>query len=164
MMPVLLTYTTASPNYDYSWARTVAENVGIDSRGRSIRIVEHDDQHHMEQQRMRYGSGNELALEPEEFERQVELNLIEATPTQRLDHQRVNIVIPYDVSQDNQHILDAAAEAEAVEGVTTNTRCEDKFIVHVHAVGNQQAFAKACAILELCKKHQEKVMKNETTD
>jgi hypothetical protein len=49
--------TTAPENYDYEWVRTIAYNVATDSRGNSLRLVEHTDEWHYKNQIARYGSG-----------------------------------------------------------------------------------------------------------
>lgn len=54
--------TTAPECYDYGWMHTVIENIAVDDRGRSCRLVENDDEWHFRQQLLRYGSGLHLVI------------------------------------------------------------------------------------------------------
>lgn len=54
--------TNAPQCYDYSWMRTVVDNLATDEKGRPCRLVENDDEWHFRQQLMRYGSGLHLAI------------------------------------------------------------------------------------------------------
>lgn len=55
--------TNAPENYDYRWARTLILNVATDSRGRSMRLVENEDDWHFKQQMLRYSSGLHLTID-----------------------------------------------------------------------------------------------------
>ncbi len=55
--------TNAPADYDYGWMRTVVDNIAVDERGRSCRLVENDDEWHFKQQLLRYGSGLHLAID-----------------------------------------------------------------------------------------------------
>ena len=55
--------TTAPEEYDYCWARTLILNVATDGRGRSLRLVENEDDWHFQQQMLRYGSGLHLTID-----------------------------------------------------------------------------------------------------
>ncbi|NLS97500.1 MAG: hypothetical protein GXX96_35620 [Planctomycetaceae bacterium] len=54
--------TNAPENYDYGWMKTVVDNVAVDERGRSCRLVQNDDEWHFRQQLLRYGSGLNLVI------------------------------------------------------------------------------------------------------
>jgi hypothetical protein len=54
--------TNAPNEYDYGWMKTVVDNVAVDERGRSCRLVQNDDEWHFRQQLLRYGSGLCLVL------------------------------------------------------------------------------------------------------
>ena len=49
--------TNAPECYDYSWMKTLIDNIAVDEKGRSFRLVENEDQWHFDQQLLRYGSG-----------------------------------------------------------------------------------------------------------
>ncbi len=55
--------TTAPEEYDYRWAKTLILNVATDSRGRSLRLVQNEDDWHFDQQMLRYGSGLHLTID-----------------------------------------------------------------------------------------------------
>jgi hypothetical protein len=55
--------TNAPQCYDYSWMRTVVDNIAVDEKGRSCRLVQNDDEWHFRQQLMRYGSGLHLVID-----------------------------------------------------------------------------------------------------
>lgn len=55
--------TNAPKEYDYGWMKTVVDNIAVDDKGRSCRLVENDDQWHFRQQLMRYGSGLCLVID-----------------------------------------------------------------------------------------------------
>jgi len=72
--------TTAPEEYDYCWARTLILNVATDSRGRSMRLVENEDDWHYQQQMLRYGSGLHLTIDRQgELADQVDYGLIKLT-------------------------------------------------------------------------------------
>ena len=50
-------------HYDYGWMRTVVDNIAVDERGRSCRLVQNEDEWHFKQQLLRYGSGLHLAID-----------------------------------------------------------------------------------------------------
>lgn len=54
--------TNAPECYDYVWMHTVVDNIAVDDRGRSCRLVQSDDDWHFEQQLLRYGSGLHLVI------------------------------------------------------------------------------------------------------
>jgi hypothetical protein len=54
--------TNAQENYDYCWMKTVVDNIAVDEKGRSCRLVQNDDQWHFDQQLLRYRSGLHLAI------------------------------------------------------------------------------------------------------
>jgi hypothetical protein len=58
--------TNAPECYDYVWMRTVVENLAVDERGRSCRLVQNEDEWHFRQQLLRYGSGLHLAIAEQE--------------------------------------------------------------------------------------------------
>jgi len=55
--------TNAPQCYDYSWMRTVVDNIAVDEKGRPCRLVQNDDEWHFRQQLMRYGSGLHLVID-----------------------------------------------------------------------------------------------------
>lgn len=63
-----LTITTAPRDYDYGQTWTV-ETVGLDKRGREIRVVATPTGYPTEYQRGRYGSGLHMAVSPSEWEK-----------------------------------------------------------------------------------------------
>lgn len=63
-----LTITTAPRDYDYGQTWTV-ETVGLDKRGREIRIVATPAGPQSDYQRGRYGSGLHMAVSPSEWEK-----------------------------------------------------------------------------------------------
>jgi len=72
--------TTAPEDYDYCWAKTLTLNVANDGRGRSMRLVENEDDWHFRQQIMRYGSGLHLTIDrQDELDKQLEYGLITLT-------------------------------------------------------------------------------------
>jgi predicted ATPase with chaperone activity len=54
--------TNAPQNYDYSWMKTLVDNIAVDEKGGPCRLVENEDQWHFEQQVLRYRSGLHLAI------------------------------------------------------------------------------------------------------
>jgi hypothetical protein len=54
--------TNAPQCYDYGWMKTVVDNIAVDDKGRSCRLVENEDQWHFDQQVLRYGSGLHLTI------------------------------------------------------------------------------------------------------
>ena len=58
--------TNAPACYDYSWMKTLIDNIAVDEKGRSFRLVENEDQWHFEQQLIRYGSGLYLTITDQE--------------------------------------------------------------------------------------------------
>ena len=54
--------TNAPAVYDYGWMHTLVENIAVDQKGRSCRLVENDDQWHFDQQVLRYHSGLHLII------------------------------------------------------------------------------------------------------
>jgi len=54
--------TNAPAVYDYGWMHTLVENIAVDQKGRSCRLVENDDQWHFDQQVLRYHSGLHLVI------------------------------------------------------------------------------------------------------
>ena len=72
--------TTAPEDYDYGWAKTLILNVATDSRGRSMRLVQNEDDWHFRQQIMRYGSGLHLTIDrQDELAKQLEYGLVTLT-------------------------------------------------------------------------------------
>lgn len=72
--------TTAPEDYDYCWARTLILDVATDSRGRSMRLVENEDDWHFQQQMLRYGSGLHLTIDRQgELADQVGYGLLKLT-------------------------------------------------------------------------------------
>ena len=72
--------TTAPEDYDYCWAKTLILNVATDGRGRSMRLVENEDDWHFRQQIMRYGSGLHLTIDcQDELDKQLGYGLITLT-------------------------------------------------------------------------------------
>ncbi len=72
--------TTAPEDYDYGWARTLILHVATDSRGRSMRLVENEDDWHFNQQVMRYGSGLHLTIDRQsQLEELMEYGLLKLT-------------------------------------------------------------------------------------
>ncbi|MHB8954456.1 MAG: hypothetical protein ACYC4U_15910 [Pirellulaceae bacterium] len=69
-MPLILkplqVVTNAPEYYDYGWMRTVIDNIAVDERGRSCRLVQNEDEWHFRQQLLRYGSGLYLAIEDQQ--------------------------------------------------------------------------------------------------
>lgn len=58
--------TNAPEVYDYGWMHTLVDNLAVDQKGRSCRLVENDDQWHFEQQLLRYHSGLHLVITEQE--------------------------------------------------------------------------------------------------
>lgn len=58
--------TNAPEVYDYTWMKTVVDNVATDQRGRSCRLVQNEDEWHFRQQLLRYGSGLHLVIDTQE--------------------------------------------------------------------------------------------------
>ena len=72
--------TTAPEDYDYGWARTLILNVATDSRGRSMRLVENQDDWHFKQQMLRYSSGLHLTIDRQSLlDEQLEYGLLRLT-------------------------------------------------------------------------------------
>ena len=69
-MPLILrplqAITNAPACYDYSWMKTLIDNIAVDEKGRPCRLVENDDQWHFDQQVLRYGSGLHLTITDQE--------------------------------------------------------------------------------------------------
>lgn len=58
--------TNAPEDYDYGWAKTLIDNLYIDDRRKSYRLVEVEDDWHFEQQVMRYASGLNITITTQE--------------------------------------------------------------------------------------------------
>lgn len=81
--------TTAPEEYDYRWAKTLILNVATDSRGRSLRLVENEDDWHFKQQMMRYGSGLHLTIDRQSvLDEQLEYGLLKLTESPIRIHRR----------------------------------------------------------------------------
>lgn len=116
--------TTAPEEYDYRWAKTLIVNVATDSRGRSLRLVENEDDWHFKQQMMRYGSGLHLTIDRQSvLDEQLEYGLLKLTDSPIRIHRR-----SFDFSSALDwppHRLDALIETveavRAIEGITFDT-------------------------------------------
>ena len=141
--------TTAPEDYDYGWARTLILNVATDSRGRSMRLVENEDDWHFQQQIMRHGSGLHLTIDRQSvLDDQVGYGLI------KLTHDPVHIYrrsFDFSGALDwPQNRLDRLVETvdsiRAMAGVTLDTRngglC---YSVEVH--GDKDLFDQTVALL-----------------
>lgn len=96
-------YTTAHRDYDWGWTTELVTNAGTDGRGKTIRLVEIADGYHADYQTGRYASGGALTLTPAEFQKQVGLGLIQATP--EADHDiRLTRDFSFPVILDNEAI------------------------------------------------------------
>jgi hypothetical protein len=54
--------TNAPSCYDYGWMYTLVDNIAVDDKGRSCRLVENEDRWHFDQQILRYHSGLHLVI------------------------------------------------------------------------------------------------------
>jgi hypothetical protein len=59
--------TNAPVCYDYSWMKTVVDNIAVDEKGRPCRLVQNEDEWHFRQQLLRYGSGLNLAIDRQDL-------------------------------------------------------------------------------------------------
>lgn len=116
--------TTAPEDYDYGWARTLILNVATDSRGRSMRLVENQDDWHFNQQIMRYGSGLHLTIDRQsQLEELLEYGLLKLTDDPVHIHRRT-----FDFSDalgwpDERlaKLVETVEEIQAIDGLTLNS-------------------------------------------
>jgi hypothetical protein len=117
--------TTAPEEYDYRWARTLTLNVATDSRGRSLRLVENEDDWHFQQQMLRYGSGLHLTIDRQSvLADQVGYGLIKLTDNLvHIYRQSFDFATALDWPQDRlDQLLETVHAVRAIEGITFTTR------------------------------------------
>ena len=116
--------TTAPEDYDYCWARSLILNVATDSRGRSMRLVENQDDWHFNQQVMRYGSGLHLTIDRQsQLDEQLEYGLLKLTDNPVHIHRRT-----FDFSDALEwpeerldYLIKTVEEIQAIDGLTLNS-------------------------------------------
>lgn len=112
--------TSAPEDYDYGWARTLILNVATNSRGRSMRLVENEDDWHFEQQILRYGSGLHLTIDRQsQLDEQLEYGLLKLTDDPVHIHRRT-----FDFSdalewpeQRLSKLVETVEEIQAIDGL-----------------------------------------------
>ena len=116
--------TTAPEEYDYRWARTLILNVATDSRGRSLRLVENEDDWHFQQQMLRYGSGLHLIIDRQSvLADQVGYGLIKLTDNPVHVYRRsFDFATALDWPQDRlDQLIEAVQAVREIEGITFAT-------------------------------------------
>lgn len=116
--------TTAPEDYDYCWARTLILNVATDSRGRSLRLVENEDDWHFRQQVLRYGSGLHLTIDRQSvLDEQLGYGLLKLTDDPiHIYRQSFEFSDALDWPQDRLDRLVATVErVRVLDGVTLDT-------------------------------------------
>lgn len=116
--------TTAPEDYDYGWARTLILNVATDSRGRSMRLVENQDDWHFNQQVLRYASGLHLTIDRQsQLDEQLGYGLLKQTNDPTHIHRR-----SFDFSDalgwpDERlaKLVETVEEIQAIDGLTLNS-------------------------------------------
>ena len=116
--------TSAPEEYDYCWARTLILNVATDGRGRSLRLVENDDDWHFQQQMLRYGSGLHLTIDRQSvLVDQVGYGLIKLTDNPVHIYRRsFDFTGALDWPQDRlDRLVETVERVRALSGVTLDT-------------------------------------------
>lgn len=117
--------TTAPEEYDYCWARTLILNVATDGRGRSMRLVENEDDWHFQQQMLRYGSGLHLTIDRQSvLADQLHYGLIKLTDNPiHIFRQSFDFNDALDWPQDRlDRLVETVEQVQAMEGLTLQTR------------------------------------------
>lgn len=116
--------TTAPEEYDYRWARTLTLNVATDSRGRSLRLVQNEDDWHFQQQMLRYGSGLHLTIDRQSvLADQVGYGLLKLTDDPVHIYRRsFDFATALDWPQDRlDQLLETIHAVRAIKGITFTT-------------------------------------------
>lgn len=151
----MITYTDAPERYDYDAARTIVGNVAtIVNNERVIRKVEHTDgEWHRDQQRIRYQSGNHVALTEEQFAEWKEYNFLREHPQrEQVIHERRTVCVPYSVYDENKMLVATANTLEGNQQVNVKNSCfgaEDLYVFDIHVIGHASAFRWACEVLDM---------------
>lgn len=117
--------TTAPEEYDYRWARTLTLNVATDSRGRSMRLVENEDDWHFRQQILRYGSGLHLTIDRQSvLNEQLDYGLLKLTDDPVHIHRRsFDFSDALDWPQDRlDRLVETVEQVREMDGLTLQTR------------------------------------------
>jgi len=141
--------TTAPEDYDYGWARSLVLNVATDSRGRSMRLVENEDDWHFKQQIMRYGSGLHLTIDRQsDLVDQVGYNLVKLTDNPVHIHRRsFDFSDALDWPQDRlDRLVESVESIRALVGVTLDTR-NGGLCYSVEVQGDKDLFDHTVALL-----------------
>lgn len=141
--------TTAPEEYDYCWARTLILNVATDSRGRSLRLVENQDDWHFQQQMLRYGSGLHLTIDRQsELADQVDYGLVKLTENPVHIYRRsFDFTGALDWPQDRLDRLVATVESiRAMNGLTFKSS-NGGLCYSVEVRGDKALFDKTVAML-----------------
>ena len=116
--------TTAPEEYDYRWARTLTLNVATNSRGRSLRLVENEDDWHFQQQMLRYGSGLHLTIDRQSvLADQVGYGLLKLTDDPVHIYRRsFDYATARDLPQERfDQLIEAVQAVREIEGITFAT-------------------------------------------
>ena len=149
--------TTASEDYDYGWTKTLILNVATDSRGRSMRLVENEDDWHFRQQIMRYGSGLHLTIyRQDELDKQLEYGLITLTDCPvHVYRQSFEYPRAYRWAEDQlDQLREAVQLLEHTEGVQLET-LNGGLAYRLEVQGDNELFREAVARLSAFEKQTE---------
>lgn len=141
--------TTAPEEYDYCWARTLILNVATDSRGRSMRLVQNEDDWHFQQQMLRYGSGLHLTIDRQsDLADQVGYGLIKLTDDPVHIYRRsFDFAGALDWPQDRlDQLVKTVEHVQAMDGLTLCTR-NGGLAYSVEVRGDKELFDQTIALL-----------------
>ena len=141
--------TTAPEDYDYGWARTLILNVATDGRGRSLRLVENDDDWHFQQQMLRYGSGLHLTIDRQSvLVDQVGYGLIKLTDNPvHVYRQSFDFATALDWPQERlDRLVETVEQVRDMEGVTLQTS-NGGLAYSVEVRGDRDLFDQTLALL-----------------
>lgn len=141
--------TTAPEDYDYRWARTLILNVATDSRGRSMRLVENEDDWHFQQQMLRYGSGLHLTFDRQgELADQVGYGLVKLTDDPIHIYRRsFDFSDALDWPQDRlDRLVDTVESLRAMNGLTFKSS-NGGLCYSIEVRGDKELFERTVALL-----------------
>ena len=99
--------TNAPAIYDYAWMHTLIDNIAVDQKGKSCRLVENDDQWHFEQHLLRYRSGLNLVItDQEQLDGFLRRGWLKLTDDPIVIHRiKVDLEEAFDWDDDRRHAL-----------------------------------------------------------